>query len=375
MKINLVLGHQLAFPPLLGGGVENLVWGLARSWQEMGHEVVAYSRLVLDLPAQQTDEFGIKHRRVAGWDRHANVWVDHFHAWKYAGRIRSVLEPADITSFHTPFSFRFVGDSSLGVLTHTIHRSPKWIVRLYRKLDRNYGGSDAVIQQAAQIDPSLSNLKRIYNAFPFGENPPSDQAESEKTEFIYFGRFVPDKGIEALLRGFAQIAADFPHIRLATLGPQIDEEGGDSKFYHQMRALVHGWGLDHRICFEAPIYDKTLLHRRLGRGHVICVPTIRGETFSMAILEAMSLAKPILTSDFPPMKEAVDHGETGYIARAGDVSAMAGGLRFFASHPDRIEEMGGLAFRRAKERFSLPTIAAEYLEDFRHLQEKRKLPQ
>ena len=41
LRINLVLGHQIPFPPVRGGGVNNLVWMLAKQFAALGHTVMA----------------------------------------------------------------------------------------------------------------------------------------------------------------------------------------------------------------------------------------------------------------------------------------------------------------------------------------------
>jgi hypothetical protein len=80
MKINLVLGHQLAFPPVKGGGVGNLTWIVAKQFVHKGHQVISYSRLTGGLAAAEVDRSGIRHIRVGGFDRHPNIWWDHLNA-------------------------------------------------------------------------------------------------------------------------------------------------------------------------------------------------------------------------------------------------------------------------------------------------------
>ena len=367
-----MLGHQLPFPPRQGGGVENLVAGLARVWCARGHEVVAYSRAFPDLPTREMASGGLVHRRLPGRDRHRNLWIDHLHAWRYARRLRKVLEPADVTSFHTPFSFLFARDPRLGVVAHTIHRTPKWIVRLYRRMDRLYGGSEAVIRQARAIDPSLGQLKCIYNGYPFPDAPPPPRPEGEGVEILFPGRCVPDKGVEPLIRAVVALRGQWPGLRLTLLGPQRDEEGGDTRFFRRMQALVASAGLRERIRFAPPLYDRSAYLEKMARADVIAVPTISGETFSMAILEAMSLAKPVLTSDFPPMLEAVRHRETGYVAPAGEVEGLAWGISWLIEDPGRLRNLGERGFARGKTLFDLELIADAYLADFAVLREKKR---
>jgi glycosyltransferase involved in cell wall biosynthesis len=126
-------------------------------------------------------------------------------------------------------------------------------------------------------------------------------------------------------------------------------------------------GLDGAVSLRGPIFDKAELNAVMASADVICVPSLGGETFSMAILEAMALAKPVLVSDFSPMPEAVDHLQTGYVARAGNAGSICDGIRFFSENRSKIAEMGQAAFNKAAACFSVERIAAEYVEDFEAL--------
>ena len=378
MKINLVLGQQLVFPPIRGGGVENLNWMLAREFARHGHEVVAYSRAVPELPARETDAHGIRHIRLPGYALHPNLWLDHFNALRWAVKLWPVLESADVTTFHTAFSFLLRYRRGIGVCTHTIHRTPKPIVPLYRNLDRVYAGGDAVVRQALTIDARIRNLKRVHNciAIPPEAQPPAYPArrESAGLRFLYVGRFVRDKGLESLIKGFEIALKNHPANTLATVGPQTDESGADTAFFHEMSAYVASRSLARSVELLPPIYDKAKLAGAVAAADVICVPSLTGETFSMAVLEGMAQAKPILVSDFGPMTEAIDHKVNGYVARAGDAASMDAAIEFFSSHQDELPRLGAAAFFKARDRFSATVIAREYLDDFRALL-AQKFPQ
>ncbi len=374
MKINMVLPHQLSFPPQRGGGVENLNWMLAKEFARSGHEVVAYSRAVSGLAGRETDQHGIRHLRLTGHDLRPNRWVDHFYGWRWAQTVGKVIESADVTTFHTPFSFLLARRKDIGVCAHTIHRTPKWQLPLYGRLDRIYGGSNAVIDQARQISPKSRNLKRVYNCIALPPEPPEPgkRALADGLRFLYVGRFVPDKGIASLVEGFARSLVKFPGNRLETIGPQFSEQGADSEFFRAMTEYVEKSKLTDRVSFLPPEFDRKKLDAQLAAADVICVPSLTGETFSMAILEAMALAKPVLVSDFSPMTEAVDHLTTGYIARSGDAESMAEGIVYFSERADDLPAIGREGFAKAQRSFSVERIAAEYLEDFAELIEAKR---
>lgn len=370
LRINLVLGHQIPFPPVRGGGVNNLVWMLAKQFARE-HKVTAFSPSAGGLPDHETDAFGIEHFRRAGTAVHPNVWTDNLQALPYSARILPLLKPADVTSFHTPFSFLLRFKPHLGVCTHTIHRTPKWIVKLHGKLDRIYGGSHAVIDQATAIAPHLApKLKAIHNCIELPAVMPSTQLVEPLT-FLYVGRFTPDKGLESLIRGFLAVARENTTMRLRIIGPQTGNEGADVAFFEQMKTAIANDSHGGQVSLEPSIYDREKLFAEIARAAVFCLPSLSGETFSMAALEAMSCAKALLVSDFGPMREMVEDGSNGVIAKAGDVAAWTAAIRRLATHPNVIPAMGARSFEKARDEFSAEKIAQEYIDDFRMLIRER----
>ena len=371
MKINLILPHQLPFPPKRGGGVEYLNWLLALEFAKRGHQVVAYSRTGVGLLERELGIGGIQHIRVPARERHPNRGIDHLFGLCYARRLLTALECADVSTFHTPFSFLLSRRKGLGVCTHTIHRTPKWPLPLYRGLDRVYCGSNAVVEQARQVDRSIANLKRVYNCVTC--KSALQVAAADKTEersgllFLYVGRFVADKGLESLVKGFEQSLREDPNNRLKTVGPLTAEGGSDVRLFRRISQYIKDQGLNSSIEFLPPIFERVELEKLISAADVICVPSLGGETFSMAVLEAMALAKPVLVSDFSPMPEAVDHGTSGFVARAGDAASIAEGMRFFSANRSKLRAIGENGFEKARKCFSVERIAGEYLADFENL--------
>lgn len=368
MKINLVLPHQLPFPPTRGGGVEFLNWTLSREIAALGHEVVAYSRITNGEVPVETMISGLRHVRVLGYNLNGNRWIDHANALRYARNVWNTLEAADVTLFHTPFSFLLRHKRGIGVCAHTLHRTPKVNVWCYSGLDRIYCGSNAVVEQAIAIAPWTKNLKRIYNCIAVGARPVACPFQSKRgLTFLYVGRFVADKGITSLIVALRHSLTSYPHNRLLTVGPQTDETGADGRFFQEMVNYVRAMGIGNAISFLPPVFDRSALNQLMTDADVICVPSLTGETFSMAVLEAMALGKPVLVSDFGPMPEAVDHKVTGYVARAGDAASLADGMRFFSERASSLVEIGSAGHEKVKREFSVEKIAKEYLADFAEL--------
>jgi glycosyltransferase involved in cell wall biosynthesis len=75
------------------------------------------------------------------------------------------------------------------------------------------------------------------------------------------------------------------------------------------------------------------------------------EALPMSLLEAMALARPVVTSDVGGAGEAVVDGETGIVVPAGDTDAAGAALAKLAGDPAAAQAMGERGRKRQRERF------------------------
>ncbi|WP_438023931.1 glycosyltransferase [Sorangium sp. So ce233] len=79
-----------------------------------------------------------------------------------------------------------------------------------------------------------------------------------------------------------------------------------------------------------------------------------------ASLEAMAEGLPVVATAVGGMAEQVDDGVTGRLVPPGDAEAFAGALVELANDPARRARMGAAGWERARERFSLERMVADY---------------
>jgi len=241
-------------------------------------------------------------------------------------------------------------------------------------MDRIYAGSHATVKEAAAISPGLaSRLKAIHNCIEInGSAPKTGHSSNGALSLIYVGRFAPDKGLYSLIGGGIDAIRAGCDVKVTTVGPQRDDEGGNSQFFDAMNRLVCDAGTRDRLLFQPSINDRVGLFQEIDKHDVFCLPSISGETFNMAGLEAMSRAKPLLTSDYGPMPEMVAEGVTGFTVATGSREAWADAICRLYRMRQRLPEMGAASWAKARNEFSVEVIAEKYLCDFRQLIEERR---
>ena len=90
------------------------------------------------------------------------------------------------------------------------------------------------------------------------------------------------------------------------------------------------------------------------------------ETFSLAALESMALAKPLVMSDIGGASEQVVHGQTGLLFEPRDIAALTEQLAALNSATLRAR-MGAAAERRVHELFTLRTMTTGFTAQMRRL--------
>jgi glycosyltransferase involved in cell wall biosynthesis len=98
----------------------------------------------------------------------------------------------------------------------------------------------------------------------------------------------------------------------------------------------------------------------------------RFEGFGMVLVEAMVCGLPVVSFDCScGPKDIVKDGEDGLLIEAGDVSALANGLRSLMSNPEKRISMSEAAQKNAK-RFKIEYVAQQWQQLFETVKNKRE---
>ena len=87
------------------------------------------------------------------------------------------------------------------------------------------------------------------------------------------------------------------------------------------------------------------------------------EGMSNVLLEAAASGRPLITSDIPGCREAVENGVSGYLCPAKDADALHEAMRRFVELPESWRgEMGRRGRERMEQRFSKTAVVAETIK-------------
>jgi len=84
----------------------------------------------------------------------------------------------------------------------------------------------------------------------------------------------------------------------------------------------------------------------------VCVLTSRAEGFSNSILEYMAAGRPVVATGVGGAREAIVHGESGYLVQSDDDKAMAEHVVSLLRDQERVRQMGNRGREIVAEKFS-----------------------
>ena len=169
--------------------------------------------------------------------------------------------------------------------------------------------------------------------------------------FTFIGRLLYDKGIEEFIQAARKVKQSHPGIRFWILG-EIDRDNPSAI----RRDDLLKWVRDETVEYHGPAQD---VRPFIAASDCIVLPSYR-EGMSRVIMEAMSMERPVITTDTAGCREAVEQGYNGIVIPVGDTEALARAmLDFRALTKEEQRTMGEHGRLRAEELFDESKVAEE----------------
>ena len=318
MRITIVAGFFLPIPAVRGGAMEKTWLRLAHEFARAGHEVTIISRRWPRWPDVETIK-GVKHLRLSGADHSRSLALNLILDFIWGVQACLALPPGDIVITNTvalPVWLRPAKPKS-GRVVAVIARMPKGQTRLYGHVDLLLSLSAAVTARIKAENPRLADRIRPFPLPIDWSLHAAATARSTPLVIGYIGRLNPEKGIGLLLAAASQLVArsDLPPWRLRLVGPvSVPSGGGGEAWFDALRASL-ALSVADSLEVIPPEYDPARLARRYGEIDIFCYPSLaeNGETFGVAVAEAMAAGCAPVVSKLACFDELVLNGETGLI--------------------------------------------------------------
>jgi glycosyltransferase involved in cell wall biosynthesis len=163
--------------------------------------------------------------------------------------------------------------------------------------------------------------------------------------FLMIARHEPHKGVAEFCQAAKIVRARAPQARFILAGPEGSMTAG-------LAALA---GDDVQV-----LGDQADVRPLIGAAHVVAVPSW-GEGCPRILLEALAAGRPVIASDIPGCREAVDERVNGVLVPPRDAKALADAIMSFVAHPDLNAAMARASRSKAERRFAVAEVNAALL--------------
>lgn len=227
----------------------------------------------------------------------------------------------------------------------------------FLRADRVHCVSHVVMEEAVRLGLDRSKAEVIWPAVdpdlfsPGGTSRP-DGAGS--LNIISTGSLIWVKGAEYLLLALRRVVDLGVEANLTLVG--------DGQERDRILFGAHDLGLTDRVRLAGWVSPDELVGL-LRRADAFAFPTL-SDGFGNALIEAMSCALPVVTTNAGGMVEAVCDGREGFVVPARDPAAMADALVRLARDPDLRARMGAAGRARVLEDFRLEDQVKKFVELF-----------
>ena len=211
----------------------------------------------------------------------------------------------------------------------------------------------AFLEEAIEL-PGVHAISCGINAANYTPN----FAPRSENRILFVGRVTGEKSIDVLLKAVAILDPE--------LDAKLDIVGGGDLLNH-LQHVATDLGIADRVTFTGYVSEEDL-HAAYGRATVFAMPSI-AELQSIATLEAMASALPVVAADAMALPHLVHDGENGYLFEAGNVDDLAEKLtKVLTASPDELDRL-----KRTSLAFTAPHDIERTLSTFESLYRGEKV--
>jgi glycosyltransferase involved in cell wall biosynthesis len=171
--------------------------------------------------------------------------------------------------------------------------------------------------------------------------------------FLMIGRLMRNKGIMEFLEASRIVRREYPACEFQIVGRCEDENpSGISSEESQKLAA------EYDVEFVPGTDD---VRPYLAACSVFVLPSYYREGLPRTILEALASARPVITTDLPGCRDAIESGVNGFLVRPRDAEDLAAAMARFAAKPGLVEEMGAAALEVARQTYDVQLVNRQLL--------------
>lgn len=241
-----------------------------------------------------------------------------------------------------------------------------------------------IISVSAHLRTHYKGVLRVTDLIPDGvpQPPLPTQAEArtrlnlpaEGLLVVLVARLVRWKGQTVLIDALAQLAAQYPPLRVALVGgwSAADEGpgplGGGETYLHELEEQSKALGVRDRVLFVGHSPNPGMY---LAAADIVAHTSLQPEPFGRGIVEGMAAGRPVVAIDAGGPAEIVQPEVTGLLIPPNNAKALAAALQRLLSDADLRARLGQQGQARAQAEYALPQMAQRFTQVWQAVAKQR----
>jgi len=174
----------------------------------------------------------------------------------------------------------------------------------------------------------------------FSNKEPEANKKNEKNMFLFVGQIVRGKGIDILLKAWAQVETI---LELVICGSGAQEE--------EFKLLAHELGIGDKVKWTGRITQEELADY-YRKAICLLMPSRSPETFGLTGLEAMSYGTAVIATDVGGISTWLDDDKNGILVPSNKVEELAEAIKKMLNNPELAEKYGKQGLQDYTEKFT-----------------------
>lgn len=171
-------------------------------------------------------------------------------------------------------------------------------------------------------------------------------------------RLLADKGVHEFHQSVLLLKEKYPNVRFVLVGG-VDPDNPASLTEQELTEWVQKgdlewWG------------HQSNMPEVLSQATVVVLPSYR-EGMPKVLLEAQALGRPIVTTDVPGCREAIENNKTGFLVTVKDEQSLANAIEKLITNDDLCLEFGHNARLLAEQKFDIKQVVKTHMNIYEKL--------
>ena len=180
---------------------------------------------------------------------------------------------------------------------------------------------------------------------------------------MFVGRLQLDKGLTEFVEAARMLNKKRKNIAFVMVGAP---DPGNKRSVPE--STLARWKSEGDVVFTGRREDVPKL---MAIANTITTPTFYREGLPRTLLEAAATGLPLIGTDMPGVREAINNGVNGILIQTHDSTALANAVEELADDPEKAQRYGKASLDRAINEFDHRRVVGEYLKMYEQLWDER----